>query len=193
MLFSIIIFAAMLSFDSLGVGITYGIRNITLDNKSKFTIFIIAFFSSFLSTSIGTIVSNAMPDWFPSVLGSSLLICLGFWIIIQSFRKTNGIIEILKDPSISDFDNSNTIDSKESAYLGFAISADAFVGGFGLSMINGFSIVLPIFAGLFHLSFLIAGMIVGKKIKSISSISPAMWSRISGILLILFGLIKLAI
>ena len=193
MLFSIIIFASMLSFDSLGVGITYGIRNIKLDNKAKFIIFLIAFFSSLLSTSIGTAISNNMPHWFPSVLGSSLLICLGLWIIIQSFHKTNGITKILKDPSISDFDNSNTIDSKESAYLGFAISADAFVGSLGLSMITNFSLIVPILVAVFHLLFLLLGIFVGKKIKSISSIPPVLWSRISGILLILFGLIKLAI
>ena len=182
MLINLLAFAITLSIDSFGVGLTYGIRNIKIGIKPKLVLFCISFFITLISVSIGIFIFNFMPNWLPQILGSILLVFMGLWIIFAN---------ILKDPSLSDADNSQTIDSKEAISLGLAMSADSLICGVSFSMISGFSLIFPILTAVFQLLFLSVGIILGKKIKSIKFFSPTIWNRISVILLILFGISKL--
>ena len=191
MLSSLILFAITLSIDSLGVGITYGIRNIKVGTYEKLILFTMSFIIVLFSSSIGLIFLNFLPESFSNILGGFSLALMGIWIIWQTLKEDTGVVEILKDPSLSDFDGSQTIDSKEAIYLGFAMSADSLICGIGLSMMSNFSMLFPILVATFQLLFLSSGIVLGKKIKSISSFSPAIWSRIAGILLILLSIIKI--
>lgn len=213
MLAHLLLFAITLSIDSFGVGITYGIRNTKISIVAKFLLFLIAFFVVLFSLSIGVLILPYLPTWFATLLGSFLLCLMGLWMIYQSFQpdkeieakeksfapktiqffiKSFGItVKIIRDPRLSDFDDSQMIDSKEAIYLGFAMSADSFVCGMGFSMIGNFSFLFPIFVAIFQLLFLSLGNYLGKKIKSISHLPPTIWSRISGFLLILLGILKI--
>ena len=75
-----------------------------------------------------------------------------------------------------------------SLILALSISIDAL--GIG-SSIGGFSnIYFPILVAIFQLSFLSFGIFIGKKILKNSSIPDKTWNTISGIILILFGIVK---
>ena len=112
--------------------------------------------------------------------------------IYSFFIKFLGItIKIIKNPSSSDFDKSNTIDSKEALFLGLALSLDSFCIGIGFSMLNTFSILFPLFISCFQLFFLNFGIYCGKKLYSFSKLPDNIWSTISGILLIVIGLCKM--
>ena len=112
--------------------------------------------------------------------------------IYSFFIKCLGItIKIIKNPSSSDLDKSNVIDSKEALFLGFALSLDSFCIGIGFSMLNTFSIIFPLLTSCFQLFFLSLGNYCGKKLYSFSKLPDNIWSTISGILLIMIGFCKM--
>ena len=85
-----ILLALSVSIDSLGIGITYGIRNTKIYFFSKIILFII----SILITSlvfIGGLICTILPNNFANYIGVFILIFLGIWIIYQSFDKKDKI------------------------------------------------------------------------------------------------------
>ena len=191
MLTDLFILAITLSIDAFGIGITYGIRNIKVCIKSAILMFCICLILSVFSFYLGFTATSLFPDYLPKIIGCILLICMGIWVILQSIKPSNEISNIINKPELSDVDSSKTIDSKEAIGLGIAISIDSLVCGFGFSIMSDISFIFPILVAFFHVVMLTCGMIFGKKIKSISSFSPTILSRISGTLLILFGLFKI--
>ena len=61
MFLSLFLLAVTLSFDSLGVGIAYGIQNIQITKYSKLVLFIVSFVTVLLSTFAGLIVFQVLP------------------------------------------------------------------------------------------------------------------------------------
>ena len=208
------------SIDSLGIGITYGIRNTAISFIAKIILFAIAFMVSIISILLGCTFKDI---FFPNIIeyiGSFILILMGIFIFIQSVNKKNisdkrinnlidkklneqqkiysffikclGItVQILKNPTSSDFDKSNTIDAKEAVFLGLALSLDSFGVGMSFGMIENFTFYFPLFISLFQLFFLNFGNFLGKKLCNFSKIPDNFWSVLSGILLIIIGLFKI--
>lgn len=107
------------------------------------------------------------------------------------FIKFLGItVQIIRDPSYSDFNNSNQIEAKEALYLGMALSIDSIGIGIGSSIMGLNPFLFPILVAFFQLFFLSFGGYLGKKIKDISNIPENIWGIVSGILLIFVGISK---
>ena len=219
MLLNCLFLAISSSIDSLGIGITYGIKNTKITIGAKSILFFISFFISIISIYFGNLLKYIFPDFLIHYLGSFLLILMGLFMCFQSvkvskqeykiendknlkisdtekiysfFIKCLGItIKIIKNPSSSDLDKSNVIDSKEALFLGLALSLDSFCIGIGFSMLNTFSIIFPLFTSCFQLFFLSLGNYCGKKLYSFSRLPDNIWSTISGILLIIIGFCKM--
>lgn len=221
MLFNSIILAISSSIDSLGIGITYGIKNTKITYSSKLILFEISFCVSIISIWFGDTVKNIFSDFYTKLIGTIILFLMGIFMIFQSLHKEDkfcnieksskslepilekekiysffikflGItIQIIKNPNCSDFDNSNLIEPKEALFLGIALSLDSFCIGIGGSMMGISSIFFPIFIGIFQLIFLSIGNFIGKKIKNFHFLPENIWSILSGILLILIGLSKI--
>lgn len=219
MLLNCLFLAISSSIDSLGIGITYGIKNTKITIGAKSILFFIGFIISIISIYFGNLLKYIFPDFLIHYLGSFLLILMGLFMCFQSvkvskqeykiendknfkisdtekiysfFIKCLGItIKIIKNPSSSDLDKSNVIDSKESLFLGLALSLDSFCIGIGFSMINTFSIIFPLLTSCFQLFFLSLGNYCGKKLYSFSKLPDNIWSIISGILLIIIGFCKM--
>ena len=219
MLLNCLFLAISSSIDSLGIGITYGIKNTKITMGAKFILFFINFIVSVISIYFGNLLKYIFPDFLIHYLGSFLLILMGLFMCFQSvkvskqeykiendknlkisdtekiysfFIKCLGItIKIIKNPSSSDLDKSNVIDSKEALFLGLALSLDSFCIGIGFSMLNTFSIIFPLFTSCFQLFFLSLGNYCGKKLYSFSKLPDNIWSTISGILLIIIGFCKM--
>lgn len=214
-----LILAISASIDSLGIGITYGIKNIKISNNAKIILFFISFFISILSIWFGNTFKKFLPYSVLDFIGSSILICMGLFFCFQALRKNNktntsnlkqlkdnknnntkiysifinflGItIKIIKDPNSSDFDKSNYIDGKEALFLGIALSLDSFCIGIGFSLMNISSVLFPLLISLFQLIFLSLGNLVGKKLYNNTILPNNVWSIISGILLIIIGIFK---
>lgn len=180
MLFNTFILALSSSIDSLGIGITYGLRNIKLLKKSKIILFVISFFISLASGFIGKILKNVLSTNVCEFIGSSLLLCMGIFIIIQT-----------NDKEISfDFDNSNDISAKEAILLGFALSLDSLCIGIGGSTIGINIYLFSAFSAVLQYIFLSIGNYCGVNLTKFNKIPQSFWSKISGVLLILIGLLK---
>ncbi len=217
MLLNCLLLAISSSIDSLGIGITYGIKNTKITLLAKFILFLVSFTISTISIYFGNSLKYFLPDFVIDYLGCFILIFMGFFMCFQALKDTKkdykinsdinlndtekiysffikclGItIKIIKNPTSSDLDKSNTIDSKEALFLGIALSLDSFCIGIGFSMINTFSILFPLLIGFFQLFFLNVGNYCGKKVFSFNKLPDNIWSTISGILLIIIGLCKI--
>lgn len=214
-----LILALSSSIDSLGIGITYGIKNTKISYMAKIVLFIISFSISILSVWFGDILKNIFSDFATKLIGNLILIAMGIFVCFQAICKDKknmtqkvspsepiyennekiysffidflGItIKIIKNPNSSDLDSSNSIDSKEAFFLGFALSLDCFcIGAFG-SIIGVSSFLFPLFISIFQLVFLSVGNVLGKKLHNLSHLPDNIWSVISGILLVLIGVVR---
>lgn len=216
MLLNSIFLAISSSIDSLGIGITYGVKNTKISNTGKFILFFISFSVTLLSLYFGNIIKNIFSDYFSKLLGSIILILMGFFIYFQAlksdskkpkkniysikndsekiysfFIKFLGItIKIIKNPINSDLDHSKSIDSKEAFILSLVLSLDSFCIGIGGSIIGINYTIFPFLISIFQLFFLNIGNLLGKKIYKSFSFPNNIWSVISGIVLILVGIMR---
>lgn len=216
MLLSTFLLSISSSIDSLGIGITYGIKNTSISNKGKLVIFFVSFIVTIVSLYLGNILKFIFPDFIVDYLGSFLFIIMGIFICFQALNKNKNIdnkknkisktktysffikflgitIKIIKDPISSDLDNSNKIDSKEAFFLALALSMDSLCVGIAGSIIGINTYIFPFLIGLFQVFFLGLGNFLGKKIYNFSSLPSNLWSIVSGILLIILGILKILI
>ena len=93
--------------------------------------------------------------------------------------------------TLSDLDKSNLIDGKEALFLGVALSLDSFAIGISSGILGIHSLLFPLLVSIFQLVFICIGNFVGCLLNSFNKIPEYIWSMISGILLIIIGIIKL--
>lgn len=220
MLINSIILAISSSIDSLGIGITYGIKNTKISAIGKIILFCISFLIALTAVWFGDIIKNVFSEFVTKLIGSTILMCMGIFIFFQSFKKDKkdikiiknenkkdsslepkiyslfidflGItIKIIKNPSSSDFDGSKSIDAKEALFLGFALSLDSICIGISGSIIGISSALFPFLISIFQLIFLSFGNFLGRKLHKTSSLPDNIWSIISSILLFIIGFIRL--
>ncbi|MBM7624621.1 sporulation membrane protein YtaF [Sporohalobacter salinus] len=216
---SILLLALAISFDGLVVGITYGLRKIKIPLLSLIIISLTSAISVLVSMLFGQLITNFLSIKITKVLGGSILILVGIWILYQSVRqilidktassnisvndnsasdqplfdlkiKSLGIvIKILKEPVKADFDYSGIISKKEAVFLGFALALDGFGAGIGAAM-TGFSPVFTaIIAGVVILGCLSLGLYLGGKYNLKET--DYRIALLPGLLLIILGIVKL--
>ena len=211
MLINSLILALSSSIDSLGIGITYGIKNTKISYRGKIVLFLLSFSISILAVWFGDMIKNIFSAFVAKLIGNMILISMGIFVCFQAIHKNEintsivkkdekiysffidflGItIKIIKNPTSSDLDSSHSIDSKEALFLGVALSLDCFCMGVGGSMIGISPFLFPLFISVFQLFFLNMGNTLGKGLQQLSLLPDNTWSIISGILLILIGAIR---
>ena len=182
MFLAILILAVSVSIDSFGIGITYGIRNTTINKLSSFALFIISFLFSGFSILVGNVIFSIISEHIVKLISVILLIGMGLWIILET----------IKNPIILDINKSNTIELNEAIYLAIALSIDSFCVGISSASFGIFGLLYPFLVPVFQLFLLNFGIILGKKITKIhflNYIPLKFWNMISGILLIAIGII----
>ena len=208
---SLILLSISLSMDSLGIGISYGIRKIRIPLSAKLIICAISMIFTAVAVTLGTLILEIVPANIAEIIGVFMLASLGIFIILSSIlpkkkrnKKENpkhvwslalkplGVtVKIIKNPVYCDFDKSNHIDTFEAIYLGVALSIDSFAAGISSVVSGGInSIMIPIAVGFAQLIFLSFGDLVGKKISSISKVDSKVFVIISGLLLIVMAFIR---
>lgn len=217
MLLNCFLLAICVSIDSLSIGVTYGLKNTKISFGAKCILFCISIIVTTFSVFLGSSICRVFPSYISCAIGAILLCLMGVWIIVQAItknRSTNFIdtsipsivkkkeyrffikflgitVQIIRDPSSSDFNNSNQIEAKEALYLGIALSIDSIGIGIGSSIMGLNPFLFPILVAFFQLIFLSFGGYLGKKIKDISNIPENIWGIVSGILLIFVGISKI--
>lgn len=219
MLINSLVLALSSSIDSLGIGITYGIKNTKISYRGKIVLFLISFLISIVAVWFGDVIKNIFSDFVTKLIGNIILMVMGIFICFQAVRKSRldsttelsplepidkknekiysffidflGItIKIIKNPTSSDLDASHSIDSKEALFLGVALSLDCFCIGVGGSIIGISPFLFPLFISIFQLVFLNIGTLLGKRLHQLSHLPDNTWSIISGVLLILIGIFR---
>lgn len=182
MLLNCILLALSVSIDSLGIGISYGIKHTKISKTSNFTLFSISFIVTSISIIIGNTISSILSEKFSVLLGSAFLMLLGFYGIYKNIsNKTSNY----------DFNNSNEIDKKEAIFLGLALSIDSFCVGLGSGIIGFNDLLLPIFVSVFQLFFINCSTNIANLLLSKFNISDNILSYISSFALILLGTLKI--
>ena len=75
------------SIDSLGIGITYGVKNTRISSQAKFILFLLSFCISLVSIWFGDILKNLFSESVTSLIGSFILIFIGFFVCFQAVKK----------------------------------------------------------------------------------------------------------
>lgn len=182
MILSCILLAISVSIDALSLGIVYGIKKAKISKICNFIIFTIALVSTSLAMILGHYISTFFSPSFATIFGSLLLIILGTYTICKIFKeKINDF----------DFDNSNSIDSKESILLALTVSIDASCVGLscGIMGINNF--IYPFLAAFFHICFINIGNFIAINIIKNFKISQKHLSIISGTILIIIAIARI--
>lgn len=181
------------SIDSLGIGITYGIKNTRISLIGKIILFIISLSTTYFSLFLGNFIQSIFPNFLTKLIGSSILIFMGFYICFEALKKQDINCNVFNNPISSDFDNSHVIDSRESLFLAIALSLDSLCIGIGGSISNINLALFPLLVSIFQLFFLSFGNFLGSHINKFCRLPQNVWSLISGILLIFIGIFKLFI
>lgn len=180
MLINSLLLALSSSIDSLGIGITYGIKNTKISIISQIVLFIISIFVTTISVMLGSVIKNFLSDIISKFIGSGILIILGVIIIIQTKEKSSSF----------DFNHSNIIDPSEAIALGIALSLDSLCIGIGGSVFGLNISMFPILVATLQLAFLNLGNFLGRKLIKKVNIPSGIWSVFSGVLLVLIGAVK---
>lgn len=208
------LFAIALNLDSFAVGVSYGIRNIKLPTTSLIIISIMSMSAITFSMLLGKTVAGYFSPTFAHRLGGFILLFIGLWVLIQSLqenrRNKNSLaepqdepdalikihirflglaIQILREPSRADLDQSGIISAREAVLLGLALAMDAFGAGFAVSML-GFSIIITAFmVGIGHFILTYSGLLTGMSMNG-KGFSQKL-STLPGFILIALGLFKI--
>lgn len=108
----------------------------------------------------------------------------------SAVRFFYALFSALGAPSICDMDNSRSIDGKEAILLGLALSVDASAAGIAGGASGLSSYTLPFIIAFCQIIFLSSGKFIVRHIFT-KTIPESYWERISGILLILIGILRL--
>lgn len=181
MIFNCILLALSVSIDSLGIGITYGLKKTKITIISNIILFAISFCITCGSIFLGHYISALFSPTASTILGSSFLIILGVYNIYKTIN--NPITDY-------DIDHSNNIDAKEAIFLGLTLSIDSACVGIGSGIIGINDIVLPFFVASFQLVFLNCGNLVANSIAKYVNVSEYALSIFSSFILILVGIFR---
>ncbi|MFP3918929.1 sporulation membrane protein YtaF [Lysinibacillus telephonicus] len=208
-LLSLLLLGIAVSLDSFTVGLTYGMRKVTIPIKSFIIIFSCTFFVLLLAMGIGSIIELFISYEAAERVGGIILIVIGIWVLYQfltsqsdsqqhqsdikivefEIKRLGIIIKILKKPTEADFDRSGSIGSIEALFLGLALSLDSFGAGIGAALIDLPPILFSIVVTVSSVFFVIAGINIGSIFRNMNWVKKLTF--LPGIALILIGLFKM--
>lgn len=191
MLILLIIF----SIDTLLVCSTYAIRKIKIPLKSILIISFICSISLFISLNISKCLNHIINKNISNIITFIILIMLGLYNIYGdkikyklSKKNKNKLIDIFIDETKADLNNSKNLDYKEAIILSVILSFDSLLGGISIGFIKYNIFFVLSLSFLINIIFIILGNILGSKIDKYINFNT---SYISGIILIMLGILKL--
>ena len=178
------------SIDSLGIGITYGIKNTKISKIGKIILFTISLMTTYISIFFGNIIQYIFPKAFTNFIGCLILICMGIYICYQALKKEKDSQNIFNSPISSDLNRSKIIEPKEATFLAIALSLDSFCIGICGAITDINLTLFPFLVSILQLAFLSLGAYLGIYIRNFCKLPQNVWSVLSGILLIFIGFFK---
>ncbi|MHA7581619.1 sporulation membrane protein YtaF [Paenibacillus vandeheii] len=197
----ILALAVSSSLDNLGVGLSYGIRKIKISLFSNFLIAVVCLLFSYSGILFGKWISVVLPGVFPILLGTFILLVIGFRIILlsvprkkQEHEETDsqalGIGTILQNPERVDLDKSSHIGVLEALILGVALSTNALTNGLSAGLMGLSPLYISLTAAIGSFVTVWFGVWMGTKAANVrigSFTLGQFGTLVSGILLLLIA------
>lgn len=174
-----ILFCISVSVDGFTIGCSYGLRNFTTSLYTNIIICLISTFFSSLATLCGNFIVKHIPTQVSLYIGVIFLFILGIYTIIKGLNNTDEITKTKEKISI-----------KESFYLSFAVSIDAFSGTLAYVMAGNTSLLVPLGVGLFHTLFFTFGIVFSRKAVDSFHLPKKLLWVISGLIIIFVALFR---
>lgn len=210
-LFSSILFALSASLDALLVGISYGIRKITIRLWQNLLVSLITLFGTCLSIGLGSLLLPVLSASVASRIGSTVVILLGMYYMTKTFFYRLRQYRFVQTECSAELQKNSTEDTvlcslqtnpadlpsrcgssdflKEILLMGAALSLNNIGIGFGAS-IAGLSFLSTSIATLFFsILFLFLGNRLGQ--SRFLSFADRFSEPLSGALLIILGICQM--
>jgi putative sporulation protein YtaF len=200
--FTSFLLAVAVSFDGLGAGFAYGVRNLYVPYLSLLIISISSSLALLAAMFMGRAMATFLPGHVSSYIGGGILLLVGAYIVRGAYngqeeaglpagskKKAPSLRGILREPEKADLDSSGSISSREAAILGLALAMDAFGAGFGAAMAGYSPLITCVLVGFCKLIFISGGVSLGKRYAE--SLNSKKAGALAGGVLILLGLINI--
>ncbi|CAM4055422.1 hypothetical protein IIM_00380 [Bacillus cereus VD107] len=162
------------SIDNLGVGISYGIRNIRISHFSNLIISVICFLFSVAGIYFGLWLSKILPGIMPVVIGSFLLVVIGLRIVLLAIPRkvvaegAEGEVASTEINGLTkNIGESGGIGFVESIFLGIGLSANALTNGLGAGLFGLNPIAICVTAAIGSFITVWGGVALGRKIAHV--------------------------
>lgn len=176
-------FAALLSTDSLGVGLALGTKGTKIPLCAKLVAMAVSFGFAALSCFVGLGSGALLDEKFCRISGGILLAVSGIVLFLSALKG---------DKKDSDRDGSGEISVKEAVLMGVALSSDMLGAGTGFACGEKGVLLFPVFAGAFQFCFLTLGHIAGRKIKVPLWMQEKVIPYLAPVVIIILGVLKTA-
>ncbi|WP_025150355.1 sporulation membrane protein YtaF [Bacillus sp. H1a] len=162
------------SIDNLGVGISYGIRNIRISHFSNLIISVICFLFSVAGIYFGLWLSKILPGIMPVVIGSFLLVVIGLRIVLLAIPRkvvaegAEGEVASTEINGLTkNIGESGGIGFVELIFLGIGLSANALANGLGAGLFGLNPIAICVAAAIGSFITVWGGVALGRKIAHV--------------------------
>lgn len=187
--------ALALSLDGMFAGVAYGVRRIGIPIGSMTIVASCTMFGMGASMILGLLARDLISERTVELVGAALLGGIGVWQLFQGFleylrqraedasqavvrwnlRDVGIVIQVLREPTLADADDSGAIDPREAVLLGAALGLDAFAAGFAAALLGiGDWVLVPI-VGVAQAALIGLGIWLGRR--------SGRWIRGKGMLL----------
>lgn len=202
-LISLVLMATAVSIDGFWGGFSFGLRNIRIKPLSLFIISFMSVICTMIAMLIGYNIREYIPIEMAKFIGAGLLILLGILTVkgnqkqdktiddninLKNF-KLKDLINVLRNPLLSDLDKQNDIKPIEGTILGLAVAMDASIAAFTIALIGVNPYITPFLFGLTHFVLIGIGNIVA--MNSLVNKIGQKFYYLPGLILMLLGLLRL--
>lgn len=199
---SILLLAVAVSFDSLTMGITYGLNAITIPLRSKIILSSVSGITLFLSMILGGVLEQHLDPKLTNSLGGLIFVLLGLYNLWRSYRPNTKqilinwripilglIIQVFHEPLTADSDDSQHITTPEALVLGGALALDAVAAGLGAAVLGLPRLATTLAVMMASYVFISLGLKFGMHL-TISTERYSMFRWIPGTIVIFLGIFK---
>lgn len=201
-----LLLVSSLCIDSFVASISYGTSKIRIPPLSVIIINLVCTATLACSLLIGSIFKSFLPGDLPVILGFMLLMALGIYRLFEYIFKSyiskcsksdsplkfkifdfQFVLQVYANEIKADFDNSKSLNIKESFYLALALSLDSLAVGFGSSLCNINYTQVLILCFVIGILCVSLGVFIGRKFAQKLHLEL---SWLSGVLLILLAILR---
>lgn len=186
--------ALSLSLDALGVGLSYGLRQIRFPLLSRILLAAETAILLYFFLQMGTLLTQLFPPMLAELCGIGFLFGFGLFLCVQSFckhPKSGSFFSFVRKPSACDTNHSAVLEPKEALLLGLVLSVDACGVGIGAGAASLTVSLLPVLAALLQTAFLALGSLLGKRFLQSNRMNEKQCGLLSGIIFLSIATMRL--